>query len=158
MRLSCASLLYCYLTTLAGNIQLYHHVISWESYDYQKVWWFSFHIECCPKREKEKSHGGQKKEEKKEKRKEPWRPPKIKIKRGNTAMLLFHTSASKSEHPYFSFESFHVFISIIMWGTFHYRTWLVYSKDEPPQKCSRSSWASKLDAPPLVPLESFIHL
>ena len=32
---------------------------------------------------------------------------------------------------------------------------LVYSNDELPQKSSRSSWASKLDAPPLVPLESF---
>jgi len=44
---------------------------------------------------------------------------------------------------------------IAMWGPSHYRTWLAYSKDEPPQKSSRSSWASKLDAPPLVPLESF---
>ena len=42
-----------------------------------------------------------------------------------------------------------------MWGPLHYRTWLVYSNDEPPQKSSRSSWASELDAPPLVSLESF---
>ena len=47
------------------------------------------------------------------------------------------------------------FMHIAMWGPSHYRTWLVYSNDEPPQTGSRSSLASKLDAPPLVPLESF---
>ena len=49
-----------------------------------------------------------------------------------------------------------------MWGSLHYRTWLVYSNDEPTQKSSRSSSASELDAHPLVPLESFhssyVHL
>ena len=34
---------------------------------------------------------------------------------------------------------------ITMWVSLHYRTWLAYSKDEPPQKRSRSSWASNLD-------------
>ena len=37
----------------------------------------------------------------------------------------------------------------ILVGIFHYRTWLVYSNDGLPQKCPRSSWASKLDAHPL---------
>ena len=45
-----------------------------------------------------------------------------------------------------------------MWGPSHYRTWLVYSNDEPPQTSYGSSWARKLDAPPLVPLESFPKL
>src|ERR1041384_811677 len=49
-----------------------------------------------------------------------------------------------------------IFMHIAMWRPSHYRTWLAYSKDEPPQKSSRSSRASKLDAPPLVPLESFL--
>ena len=44
---------------------------------------------------------------------------------------------------------------ITMWRPLHYRSWLVYFNDEPPQNSSRSSWASKLDAPPLVPLEIF---
>ena len=43
----------------------------------------------------------------------------------------------------------------ILVGIFHYRTWLVYSNDGVPQKCPRSSWASKLDAHPLV---SFIEI
>ena len=37
----------------------------------------------------------------------------------------------------------------ILVGIFQYRTWLVYSYDALPQ-CPRSSWASKLDAHPLV--------
>ena len=37
----------------------------------------------------------------------------------------------------------------ILVGIFHYRTWLVYFNDGLPQKCPRSSWASKLDAHPL---------
>src|ERR1041385_5596598 len=49
-----------------------------------------------------------------------------------------------------------IFMHIAMWGPSHYRTWLAYFKDEPPQTSSRSSCASKLDAPPLVPLESFL--
>src|SRR3954464_6929846 len=49
-----------------------------------------------------------------------------------------------------------IIMHIAMWGPSHYRTWLAYSKDEPPQMSSRSSGASKLDAPPLVPLESFL--
>ena len=40
-------------------------------------------------------------------------------------------------------------------GIFHYITWLVYSNDGLPQKCPRSSWASKLDAHPLSFLLSF---
>src|ERR1041385_404757 len=49
-----------------------------------------------------------------------------------------------------------IIMHIAMWGPSHYRTWLAYSKDEPPQTSSRSSLASKLYAPPLVPLESFL--
>ena len=85
---------------------------------------------------------------KRKKKKEPRRPPKRKRKKGAALLSFIPHLCLKNEHPYFSFESFHVLISITMWGTFHYRTWLVYSKDEPPQKCSTSSWASKLDAPP----------
>ena len=40
-------------------------------------------------------------------------------------------------------------------GNFHYITWLVYSNDRLPQICLRSSWASKLDAHPLVFFKSF---
>ena len=43
----------------------------------------------------------------------------------------------------------------ILVGIFHYRTWLVYSNDRLPQNCLRSSWASKLDAHPLVFFKSF---
>ena len=43
----------------------------------------------------------------------------------------------------------------ILVGIFHYTTWLVYSNDGLPQKCPRSSWASKLDAHPLSFLLSF---
>ena len=49
------------------------------------------------------------------------------------------------------FSVLHVFN---LWGSLHYRTWFAYSNDKPPQKCSRSLWANKLDATPLVPLES----
>src|ERR1041385_3567977 len=63
-----------------------------------------------------------------------------------------HTST-----PFISLYSIEmIFMHIAMWGPSYYRTWLAYSKDEPPQKSSRSSCASKLDAPPLVPLESFL--
>ena len=40
-------------------------------------------------------------------------------------------------------------------GNSHYITWLVYSNDRLPQNCLRSSWASKLDAHPLVFFKSF---
>ena len=48
------------------------------------------------------------------------------------------------------FRHFHILV-----GIFHYRTWLVYSNDGLPQNCPRSSWASELDAHPLV---SFVEL
>jgi hypothetical protein len=76
---------------------------------------------------------------KKEKKKRATEATKKKKKRGSTTIFYSTLVLQKNEHPYFSFESFHVLISITMWGTFHYRTWLAYSKDEPPQKCSRSS-------------------
>ena len=84
--------------------------------------------------------------------KEPWRQPKskkieIRERGSNTTILLFHTCALLSTYTWV-LESFHIFSCITMWGSFHYRTWLVYFKDEPPQVSSRSSWASKLDAPP----------
>lgn len=138
-----ASFLYCYLATLAGNIQLYHHVIVERVMSIKKCDGFMF-IECCRKKKrKRKSHGGHQKKRKKVKKEramEATKKEKKKRKKGQHYYLLFHTCASKkNEHPYFSFESFHVLISITMWGIFHYRTWLAYSKDEPPQKCSRSS-------------------
>ena len=42
-----ASMLYCYLSTLAGNIQLYHHVIVERVMSIKKCDGFMF-IECCP--------------------------------------------------------------------------------------------------------------
>ena len=53
-------------------------------------------------------------------------------------------------------ESFLCTTCFNLWGPFHYRTSFAYFNDEPPQKCSRSSWANKLDAPPLVLLEIFL--
>ena len=80
-----------------------------------------------------------------------------KRERDNTTILLLKDphlcfKVALVLHREFSYHS-----CITMWGSLHYRTWLVYSNDEPPQKSSRSSWESKLDAPPLVPLES-IHI
>ena len=67
----------------------------------------------------------------------------------------FSTLVLQSSTVIFMIESlicchFHILV-----GIFHYRTWLVYSNDGPPQKCPRSSWATKLDAPHLV---SFVEL
>ena len=61
----------------------------------------------------------------------------------------FSTLVLQSSTMIFMIESllcchFHMLV-----GIFHYRTWLVYSNDGLPQKCPRSSWASKLDAHPL---------
>ena len=94
-----------------------------------------------------------------DKLKEPKRPQKNKkektkeTKREKVATLLF---LLKDPHSY----SIVIFVlhrdyhsCITMWGPLHYRTWFAYSNDEPPQMSSRSSWANKLDAPPLVSLE-----
>ena len=65
---------------------------------------------------------------------------KERIKREGAALLSFIPHLYLCLAPILQFgESFHIMIHITMWGTLHYRTWLVYSNDEPPQKCSRSS-------------------
>ena len=87
--------------------------------------------------------------------KEPWRPPKIEKERGISTTILYSTLVLMWAPTLQFLESFHIFSCITMWGSFHCRTWLAYSKDEPPQVSSRSSWESELDAPPLVPLERF---
>ena len=77
--------------------------------------------------------------------KEPRRPLKLKKnkkieKREGAALLSFIPDLCLCLAPLLQFgESFHIMTCITMWGTLHYRTWLVYSNDEPPQKCSRSS-------------------
>ena len=74
--------------------------------------------------------------------KEPWRPPKkkkIEKERGsNTTIILFQTCAFVRTYTSV-LESFHIFNCITMWGSFRYRIWLAYSKDELPQVSSRSS-------------------
>ena len=59
----------------------------------------------------------------------------------------------KGQHYYSSFKDPHLCFKVALvlhrefsyhscitkWGSLHYRTWLVYSNDEPPQKISRSS-------------------
>ena len=70
-------------------------------------------------------------------------------------LLSFSTLVLQSSTMIFMIESllcchFHILV-----GIFHYRTWLVYSNDGLPQNFPRSSWASKLDAHPLVLLLSF---
>ena len=98
---------------------------------------------------------------------EKWNRKKRIKKRGATLLsfikvvLMFSTCSIHSHHlcsclaPMLHLREFSCFTSITMWGILRYRTWVVYSNDELPQKCSRSSWATELDAPPLVPLESF---
>ena len=54
----------------------------------------------------------------------------------------------------FIVESLSCYHFHILVGIFHYRTWLIYSNNG-ILKCPRSSWASKLDAHPLV---SFVEL
>ena len=132
------------------------------SYLYQKV---CNHIRVLPLLEK--SHGGHRKVKQKKKKKEKKRRKKRIKKRGATLLsfikvvLMFSTCIIHSHHlcswlaPILHVREFSCFTSITMWGILHYRTWVVYSNDELPQKCSRSSWATELDAPPLVPLESF---
>ena len=85
-----------------------------------------------------------------DKKKEPKRPQKNKKEKrkinreksnkkregGNTTIPF------KDPHSYFIailvlHRDYHSCIT--MWGPLHYRTWLVYSNDEPPQMSSRSS-------------------
>src|SRR3954466_15054408 len=80
---------------------------------------------------------------------------KIKKERGGNTTILYSTLVLQSSTYTSVCREFSCSTCITMWGSLHYRTWLAYSKDEPPQKRSRSSLASKLDAPPLVPLEGF---
>jgi hypothetical protein len=76
----------------------------------------------------------------KEKKKKKRKGQKERIKREGAALLSFIPHLCLCLAPILQFgESFHIIIHITMWGTLHYRTWLVYSNDEPPQKCSRSS-------------------
>ena len=75
--------------------------------------------------------------------------------RRDNATISFSTLVLQSSTMIFMIESLiccHFRILVVI---FHYRTWLVYSNDGLPQKCPRSSWASKLDAPHLV---SFVEL
>ena len=72
-----------------------------------------------------------------------------------TMLLSFTTLVFQSSTMIFMIESLLCCHYHILVENFHYRTWLVYSNDGLPQKCPRSSWASKLDAPHLV---SFIEL
>ena len=86
-----------------------------------------------------------KKIEKREKRKKG-----IK-KKGATLLSFIHTCAHVSAPavfiviicahlaPILHVRGFSCSTCITMWGNLHYRTWVVYSNDEPPQKCSRSS-------------------
>ena len=80
---------------------------------------------------------------------------KIKNKKREGGSLLF---LLRDPHSYFILylvlhRDHHTCIKLCG-GPLHYRTWLVYSNYELPQMSSSSSWVSKLDAPPLVPLES----
>ena len=98
------------------------------------------------KKKKKKKKAKEKKEEKKKMREK---------ERRDNATISFSTLVLQNSTMIFMIESlicchFHILV-----GIFHYRTWLVYSNDGLPQKCPRSSWASKLDAHPLV---SFVEL
>src|SRR3954468_2001067 len=75
--------------------------------------------------------------------------------RGGNTTILYSTLVLQNSTSTSVCREFSCCTCITKWGSLHYRTWLAYSKDEPPQKSSRSSRASKLDAPPLVPLEGF---
>ena len=81
---------------------------------------------------------------------------KNKKERGGNTTILYSTLVLQSSTRTLVCREFSCCTWITKWGSLHYKTWLAYSKDEPPQKSFRSSWASKLDAPPLVPLESFL--
>ena len=73
--------------------------------------------------------------------KEPWRPPKynkIEKERGSNTTIIFTTLVLVV--PTLHCREFSCcFSSTTIWGSFHYRTWLAYSKDEPTQVSSRSS-------------------
>ena len=49
--------------------------------------------------------------------------------------LVLQSSTCTSVCREFSYH-----LCITMWGPLHYRTWLVYSNDEPPQKSSCCPW------------------
>ena len=90
--------------------------------------------------------------------KEPRRPPKIqkKYRKGEREQHHYpfhHTCASST---YTSLETVFscYFSSITMWGINVIELGL-YIPRMSLLKCCRSSWASKLDAPPLVPVKSF---
>src|ERR1041384_5457283 len=80
---------------------------------------------------------------KRERNKEPWRPPKIrkriKKERGGSTNILYSTFVLQSSTYTSVCREFSCCTCITKWGSLHYRTWLAYSKDEPPQKSSRSS-------------------
>ena len=119
------------------------------------MWWSSL-LEHCPKWgiKKEKDHKkreGPKKEKGHKKRKGPKNERK---REKGQCYYPFTTLVLQSSTIIFMIESL-LFCHIhILVGIFHYRTWLVYSNNGPPQ-CPRSSWTSKLDAHPLV---SFVEL
>ena len=106
------------------------------------------------KERKEKRKAKKKKAKEKKWKKEKKKKMREKERRDN-ATISFSTLVLQNSTMIFMLESlicchFHILV-----GIFHYRTWLVYSNDGLPQKCPRSSWASKLDAPHLV---SFVEL
>ena len=79
---------------------------------------------------------------------------KIKKERGSCTTILFTTLVLVSTYTSLWREFSCCFISITMWRINVIELGL-YIPRMSLLKCSRSSWASKLDAPPLVPLESF---
>ena len=107
------------------------------------------------KKKREKKEGQRKKKKKKGKNKKKKKINNERKSEKGQCYYLFSTLVLQSSTMIFMIESllcchFHILV-----GIFHYRTWLVYSNDGLPQKCPRSSWASKLDAPHLV---SFVEL
>src|SRR3954467_5972004 len=89
------------------------------------------------KKKEIKSHGGHpksKKYKKKVKKKE-----KRKKERGGSTTILYSTLVLQSSTCTSVCKEFSCCTCITKWGSLHYRTWLAYSKDEPPQKSSRSS-------------------
>ena len=97
-------------------------------------------LQTLQKEKKEKEKKAQKKERPKKKKEKNEKRKKMREKeRRDNATISFSTLVLQNSTMIFMIESlicchFHILV-----GTFHYRTWLVYSNDELPQKCPRSS-------------------
>src|SRR5664279_2024687 len=63
--------------------------------------------------------------------------------RGGSITILYYTLVLMLS-TYVSFIEFSCFTCITIWGSLHYRTWLVYSNDELPQNAlglhEQASW------------------